>query len=489
MKLPRLLLVFLLFAAISGHSQETLKQMRSDVRQTIDGKEYFIHSVKRGQTLYMISKAYGVDVNEVIRENPQVKEGLNTDMKLRIPVPEGMRTPKKVPKEEMPSLPPSSDKPAVKELQEEQSHPPLLPCGEDRTTRQATYTVALMLPLFLNQVSAMDAMNPPDDPEASYAPLKFVQFYEGFIFALDSIAKTGMKVKVVVADIGKDTSQTARILKDPEFRNLDLIIGFLYPANFKIVAEFARKNGINIINPLSERDEVIKGNPHVFKVRAGPSSQTTNLVSLLKRDFPGAGIVILAPASYNKTQVEGVKTACLEAGYPVELVSTAAAATEKLKADSQNVVIAFAETKSAALDIITKLNEKRSEFKLTVIGWPRWDKLDDLEADYLVNLKTHLFSPGFVDLQEEPVRKFALKYQEKYGAIPDDLAYQGFDTGLYFLNALFQFGKNFERCIPDFSMQLLSMKFRFQATDGNGFENTDWAIYRYENYRTVAADR
>ena len=77
---------FILIFSIVLPAQEALKQIRSNVIEKIDGKDYYIHTIKKGQTLYMISKAYGADVNDVIRENPEVKEGIRAEQKIRIPV-------------------------------------------------------------------------------------------------------------------------------------------------------------------------------------------------------------------------------------------------------------------------------------------------------------------------------------------------------------------------------------------------------------------
>ena len=73
--------------AVAQTTPDLLKQMRSTVTEKVDGKEYYIHTVKRGQTLYMISKAYGVDVNDLIRENPQVKEGIRACLLYTSPSP------------------------------------------------------------------------------------------------------------------------------------------------------------------------------------------------------------------------------------------------------------------------------------------------------------------------------------------------------------------------------------------------------------------
>lgn len=60
---------------------------RSNTIQIIDGKEYFFHAVLRGQTLFSIARAYGVTVDDIIAENPDVNPTeLRSDQIIRIPV-------------------------------------------------------------------------------------------------------------------------------------------------------------------------------------------------------------------------------------------------------------------------------------------------------------------------------------------------------------------------------------------------------------------
>jgi LysM repeat protein len=473
-----------------GYSQDPLKQMRSNVIEKINGQDYYIHTVKRGQTLYMISKAYGVDVNDVIRENPEVKEGINSDMKLKIPVPQSGESQKKIPVQ-----PAETPKEKTKEVtmtvpeKAPEPEPPAapLPCGKDKSSKKETYHVALMLPLFLDEVTQMDGMSPDNGSESGYQPLKFIQFYEGFLVALDSLSKQGMKVKVFVYDVDKDTVKTTMLLRKPEFRDIDLIVGLLYPRNFQIVAEFAAKNNINIINPLSEREQLVKGNPRVFKVMPSASCLQANLLSFLTANFRGGKIIIVNPPVYpDKNAAENLKKSCLGEKMDVVTVQNYAGAVEQFSKENENVLIIFSENKAGALDLITKLNEKRTDSRLTVIGMPRWDKLDELETDYLVNLRTHVFAPYFVDLWDTDVIRFILKYQDRYGAIPEDLAFQGFDVAYYFLTALNNYGKSFERCIPELTMKSLQTSFRFSRPDAkDGYENQYWSIYKYENYKMV----
>lgn len=59
---------------------------RSKDKVIISGIPYYVHVVKKGETAYSISRAYGLTVEELIKENPTVLYGLNEDQALRIPV-------------------------------------------------------------------------------------------------------------------------------------------------------------------------------------------------------------------------------------------------------------------------------------------------------------------------------------------------------------------------------------------------------------------
>ena len=59
---------------------------RSKDKVIISGVAYYIHQVKKGETAYSISKAYGITVEELTRENPPAVYGINEGQTLRIPV-------------------------------------------------------------------------------------------------------------------------------------------------------------------------------------------------------------------------------------------------------------------------------------------------------------------------------------------------------------------------------------------------------------------
>ena len=80
---------FLLLSLIFSQSltgQEKVEIQKSDEIKEIDGKQYYIHHVQKGHTLYSISKVYNVSVKDLIFENPGSENGINIDEKLNIPL-------------------------------------------------------------------------------------------------------------------------------------------------------------------------------------------------------------------------------------------------------------------------------------------------------------------------------------------------------------------------------------------------------------------
>lgn len=78
----------LIFTTLSGAAVELLPVEKSPVIVFINGKKYYVHTVKSGDTLYSIAKAYEVGEDAIRNSNPGVADGLRIDQTVKIPVPE-----------------------------------------------------------------------------------------------------------------------------------------------------------------------------------------------------------------------------------------------------------------------------------------------------------------------------------------------------------------------------------------------------------------
>ena len=75
--------IILMIFSLNVWSQVVVERSKDKV--VISGVSYYIHQVKKGETAYSISKAYGITVEELTKENPPAVYGLNAGQTLRIP--------------------------------------------------------------------------------------------------------------------------------------------------------------------------------------------------------------------------------------------------------------------------------------------------------------------------------------------------------------------------------------------------------------------
>jgi len=80
-----IVLSFLLFIGSNLFSQDFSSQKSKKVTEE-NGQKFYIHEVVKGNTLYNISKTYGVPTVLIEQNNPQLAEGLKLGMMLKIPV-------------------------------------------------------------------------------------------------------------------------------------------------------------------------------------------------------------------------------------------------------------------------------------------------------------------------------------------------------------------------------------------------------------------
>ena len=82
----RLLAFFVTFLFFSTSLQSQVVVETSQEKVIISGIPYYIHQVKKGQTAYSISRAYGITVEDLTKENPPALYGVREGQSLRIPI-------------------------------------------------------------------------------------------------------------------------------------------------------------------------------------------------------------------------------------------------------------------------------------------------------------------------------------------------------------------------------------------------------------------
>ena len=445
---------------------------------------YVSHEVKKKETLYSISKQYGVTIDDILKANPKYDGNLRKGDILRIP---------SIVKDVKSFASPDTIIMGRVISQEAVYDNKIAPCDKTVDSRRE-YHIALMVPMQLEMVDSISVSDPSGlKSAAEFKSFDFLQFYEGAVLAADSLAKTGMNVKVHVYDVdyGDAISKTRHILNKPEMKSMDLIIGPFFAESFELVAQFSIQNRIPVINPLSKRAEVIKGNEYIFKMQPSPWSQYIALAKYLKTAHKDDNIVIVRRnQEENKNMADIVKNYCEQsdsnAFHIKEVIYSSkgwSGISSSLNSSKQNFVLILTNDRAVLPALLRDLAEKKDLMNISIMGLAEWENME-LDYNYLIKLNTHFFNPWFVDYNNPNTKNFIRKFRDKYIGEPevDKYAYLGYDATLYFLSALFNYGDGFSNCIERFENPGLSNDLHFIKNPEGGYENCATSVYKYTDF-------
>ena len=441
--------------------------------------------VKSGETLYSISKAHNVTVDELIDLNPKLSEGLKAGMTLKLH---------------------KADTINVKPVAKSEAAVAVKPVSAGRYYNaeniKATYKVALLLPFLLDESTA--ALEAPEQKKPSdFESFNYFQFYAGFMLAADSLEQYGLHARIQVLDADKlnDTLKIKQTLRKPGMDKMDLIVGPMFVNSFSVAARFARKHEIGIINPLSHRENIVEGNPFVIKTQVSATGIATKLSSFIFKHYPNANIIsvrndakeLKSLADNFELQIRsGISSHSFKGSLQISTYATdmMAGVSKKLKPNTKNIIIFFSNNKSNVPNFVSLLNPLSKSNDIILMGMDGWDELE-LETEFLVNLNYHQVTSSYIDYDSEAVQQFITRFRNKYGAVPlaSKHAFLGYDIGWYFLTSLMWYGDNYISCLPDQKGHGLQYDFNFSGTDkSDGLQNQNVTIVKLQDYKMIKVE-
>ncbi|PWL30364.1 MAG: hypothetical protein DCO96_05120 [Fluviicola sp. XM-24bin1] len=90
------------------------------------------------------------------------------------------------------------------------------------------------------------------------------QFYMGMMMAIDTLESMGMNADIHYFDTKRDSATVMKALNSPEFANTDLVIGPFFPNTQKLIAEHCKQNAIRMVVPVGSETAMLEGNRLVY---------------------------------------------------------------------------------------------------------------------------------------------------------------------------------------------------------------------------------
>lgn len=475
--------------------------------QVVNEKNYTGHTVAKKETLYSLSRQYGVTVEEILAANPEVAEnGLKNGQIIKIP----LKGVVKIQEVKAPSSPvliyTKPKKNGIKDTAKAKSFfaDTLKTAVRDTVKKvpvpvqNAVYTVALFLPLNLPaEITGNEEEENRQEETISSMSLMGLEFHEGFKMAVDSLQKEGLMANIQIYDIAGDTGKINQLLQKPEAKKANMIIGVAssLSGNNKL-AKFSRDNSISMISPLSNADKILIDNPFVINCTPSVKMQCSQMSEFIVDSFANANIVILNGNSSKdinlgnnfKQSITSLFKAKGNITSKIKVVNHAdlgvAGVKESLSSTVKNIIIIPSSEEAFISMVLFNLKPLLSNFDITVCGLPTWQKFETIDADIFQQLNTYIFNSFYVDYEAEATIRFRKKYREIYKTEPSDYVYHGFDAGYYYLKALMNFGPGFIDILPELKYNVMHTTCDFERKGlKGGFENKYISILKYENFQ------
>lgn len=438
--------------------QPAKKNLSETAAQTSSGKKTDwrdMHKVERKETIFSISRQYGISEEELIAANPELKKGkLKRGSFLFIPYP-ASKQPAKEP-EKTPARIPSNEE--------------LFAQNKQSFKKIQNIKAAVLLPF-------TEGKNRDEQ-------MRMVEYYEGFLMAVDSLKRQGISVNLYTYDTKGKSDVTQSILAKEEMKNMDIIFGPAHAANVKTLAEFAEKNQTRVVVPFSPEVEQVFKNPYIYQVNTPQSYLYSEVYEHFLRKFSKANIVFLDAGTGQNEKAEFIK------GMKNELKTNQVAYKHISNSDTLKILAAIDSTRenifipTSGKDLsltrlipqLTQIRRSYPNVDLHLFGYPEWQTYTQ---DYLASfyeLDTYFYSSFYTNNLFPAAVRFTQEYRRWYSKdmanIFPKYGMLGFDTGYFFLKGLAQEGSQLENNLNRVQVTPIQTGFKFERVNNwGGFIN------------------
>ena len=301
-----------------------------------------------------------------------------------------------------------------------------------------------------------------------------------------------------------------------------LVIGTFRNSTAKVMAEYALTNKKPFVSPYYPHNALVEENPFFIQLNPSIFTHSDALIRYLKSRYADDQIVLIGRESrrekgimnlYQKAHFKYAGTSAIPPLKEVTITDKTSSLENTILKEHfvegrPTIFVIASSQESFVYAILRKIDIEKKNYDednedllledddLIVFGQPRWKDFTKISYDYYEKLKLHITSDSHIDPNQEIIRAFKQNFYDKYGTLPTEEAYKGFDTVLYFGRQLGQYGTGFINTIDQFPHRGLQSNFQINRTitkqrpldDANlnsfdQLENTYVHILAFQNYQ------
>ena len=441
--MTRLLRYYTLIAALFLAVGITSAQVTESIRG--------LHKVKKKETIFGISKMYGITIDQLIEANHEMKTPdyeLKKGTIVKIPFATMQLQTQEAPKQEAPSA---------------------------NDVRNREIRLGVMLPLH----------------DINGDGKRMVEYYRGVLMACDSVKKLGISVNVHAWNTPEDWDIRQTLL-DEDAAKCDIIIGPLYSKQMDALSNFVEKHDIQLVIPFSINAPQLTTNRHIFQIYQTPNEITEASINRFVEQFRDFHTVIIDcndSTSRKGAFTTGIRRQMEQKNMTYSLTS--------LKSDEDAFSKAFSRSKSNVVVLNTarsqelgvafaKLNGLKHtypELEISMFGYTEWLMYNRAHLENYYKFDTYIPSVFYYNPVSPATQRFQQKYRWNFHAdmqsVQPRFAITGFDHAYFFLRGLNKYGMKFNGAKGMFGYLPIQTALQFERYGNGGLRNRTFLFVHY----------
>ena len=436
--------------------EATPSNTQESVKEADPEKVYETYVAKKKETYYSIAQKFGVTIADLRAVNPSIRT-----------VREGTVI-------NLPEIEPVEEAETAKANNENSTEYLEELYNRIYTRKDADHiNVAVILPFMLKE-------------ENNLKSELYTEYYQGFLLAVDSLKRQGYSIMLSAYDSEGSIEVVRNILQQPQMTTMDLIIAPDQDEAIDLIADFGEQYDINVVNTFSMKNEKINTNSRVFQTNIPGAYLYAETVARFVKLFRNRDIVFLEDkesADSNNEFIELLKGELNERHIPYSTCQYSnTLKPEDLITIGNALSVVFVPTtnkKEVPAQILPSLNyfvENTPQCQVSLFGHPSWVPQINRNLDEFYRLDTYIYTRFYATPDDSRMYDLSLKYlywynKEMKNASPK-YALLGFDTGMYFMSAIAENGKNFANYELKSKSNSIQTDFRFERINNwSGFIN------------------
>ncbi len=361
---------------------------------------YVFHTVIKDDTIYNLIKRYKISEESLLSLNPTLTEGLKLGMLLKI-------------------------KPI--EIIEE-----TIGTFKEEINFDKVLKIVLMLPYQLNQLT--DSTR--SDIFNKHTSLLNIttDFHLGAQMAIDSLISKGLKIRVTYFDTENSEYKLQYIINKNDFSTTDVVIGPLYFDKAHWVSKHIK---VPVVTPLFSNKQAELSNVNLVQSSPNIEVYEDKLLTYMEKIYKGENIVVIndeKPENQSKlwrivnklkafNSIQNVVVVKPEKGFiDIEKFKT------KLNIIAKNWVLIVSDDKITTAAAVNNLKTYVEDVDISLFALNKGDNFDNIENSFLGKLNFVFPTSEFMDINDFKVQEFYKKYRSKNFALPSKYAIRGFDV-------------------------------------------------------------